>query len=228
MKYLMLMLSMPLWAGNMDVTSAAAYGDSYGLRVIVNDAEPVYVRDNLAISESSYRARVYFNPTSLILPIGAALDVIVGRNATEIPVFTLALRRDNAGKYLDIHVREQSDPKRAVTHSVPVTDQWHALEWLWQADTAGTFELWLNGELVWSQRDINNFGEGVASLSMGAVDGIDGGTAGFLDWDNFMSQRTCFIGSDGCDAHCMLMNVTATWPDTAVDTLVRQVDRVCP
>lgn len=227
---LLLLMSAPLvFSSTAQPSTEAAHVGSYGLRVSLTDEMPAYVRDNLTINEPRYRARFHLNASSLVLPEGVPLDVFVGRDSAGKEQFRLSLTSTAGNLSLGVFVSEFGDPKayRSVVASVPFPDQWHSLEIDWQSGATGHFDLWLNGVRM-MQYPVNNPSTHIAVVYLGAVQGLVTGMSGDIDFDEFVSQRQCLIGTLTCDVNCMINGVGAQWPNPSVLELISLNNQVCP
>ena len=185
-------------ANNMSVVPAAALSGSQGLRVVIDDNNPLYIADDRPNAESHYRARFYFDPNGLAMASGNTHYIFTGVMESTKEVVRLSLRYANGSYHLSAGLLNDSS-NWTNTSWFPLTDSPHMIELEWQAASApgannGQLGLWLDGAKRTQLTNIDNDTHQIDLAVLGPYSGIDTGTRGNYFFDAFESRRTTYIG----------------------------------
>lgn len=183
---------------DLSVTAGAALVGSYGMRALIDNTTNMYLVDETPLNEPRYRARFYFDPNSITMASGDSHRIMVAR-ASSAELARVLFRRTNALGYA-VMVSVRGDNGTYVSSSwYPITDAPHRIEIDWRAATAagannGSLALYLDGVLKTTIAGVDNDTHRVQRAWLGPYAGIDAGTSGTELFDDFVSQRTTFIG----------------------------------
>jgi hypothetical protein len=188
------------WSGSsgstLGVSPAAAMEGSYGLQVQVQSNTPVFLRDDSPQAEAEYRARFYFNPNSISMGNNDAHDLFSGGDANR-DSFRLELRSFK-GSYELRGLALNSRGRWQATNFFRLSNSPQAIELHWRASPAGAssgvLALWINGVLVGELPGLDNEGQRISEVRLGAVSGIDNLTRGSYFFDAFESRRQEYMG----------------------------------
>lgn len=186
-------------AGTLNVINGARYVGAYGLEVVVDDTNPAYVQDDTSFDEPRYRVRFYVRLTSMTMASVDEFDLFTAFASDDTPVFRLTAYYDGTDHKLRFTAREDGGGDTSFTSGVVLVDGWRAVEVDWQAASTsgandGILDLWIDGASQTGLSNLDNDTMSVDYVRWGAVDGIDGGTSGSFDLDEFESVRTNYIG----------------------------------
>lgn len=177
-------------------TTAALVG-SFGLRIDVNNNNPVYLSDNTPNAEPRYRVRFMFDPNTISMANGNTHVIFYGYSgATQ--VVRVEFRR-SAGTY-QIQAGLRNDGAGWTnTGWFTISDAAHAIELDWRAATGpgandGGLTLWIDGVQQADLIGVDNDTRRIDNAQGGAVTGIDAGTRGIYYFDAFESRRQTYIG----------------------------------
>jgi hypothetical protein len=200
--------SLAAWSGTSNASgdlraapAAALAGSAHGLQALVNDTEPLYVRDDTPAGEPRYRARFYFDPNGFDPGEAAGkLRAIVFMALDESPqkrVVQLILRRLGGAYSLRARVT-LDDGTRAETPFVPIADAPHVVEFDWVKATVpgaadGSFQLWIDGVAAPALSGLANHDYAVDYARLGAMV-LKPGATGTMYFDRFESRRENYIG----------------------------------
>lgn len=180
--------------GSVQVSPAAALMGQYGVQVTANDNTARYVRDDTPDRESLYLARFFFDPNTVVIPDGNALDIFAGHDARgeSVQVFRVQLRFLQQSGY---QVRGQAlkgDSTYASTPWYSVDDARHTIGIYWATNVAintrdGLFVLNIDGEPMWSGGflHLGHNTQQIDEVRLGKVTGE--GASGTLYFDAFDS-----------------------------------------
>jgi len=168
---------------------------------VEDPAVPQFVQDDTPDDEGRYRARFYFRTNGF--DPGEALDrrrIRLFIAFEEDPVRRLAaivLRRLGGQFSLMGRVRLDDDSQHN-SGFFPISDGEHAVELDWKRASGpdandGSFELWIDGSSVYATAALDNSRSAVDFVRMGAL-AVKPGADGYLDWDEFVSRRSTYIG----------------------------------
>jgi hypothetical protein len=184
--------------GDLSVTAAAALAGTRGMQALVNDDQPIFVRDDTPVAEPRYRARFLFHPHGITMGKNDQHVIFSGLSSTGTDVVTIELRY--AGNSYQLRASTATDGKTVTSTSwVPITNAQHALEFDWRASSAagandGQLTFWIDGSQKASLTAIDNDTRRVDAVQLGGVSGIDSGTRGTYFFDAFESHRRTPIG----------------------------------
>jgi hypothetical protein len=185
--------------GDLLVAADAALVGSRGLKLIVDDTNPLWVRDDSPNGESRYRARFYVKPSSLTLANGTKVKLL---NATQDSLLrklvTLTLRHQGAKYQIMAQVR-QDDESVVKTNWLKLRNAGSTVEFEWRKPSGtdahdGKLRLWIDQVLVATLTGIDNDVGGVDSVQLGILGGLAASSSGTLYIDHFESRRVNFIG----------------------------------
>jgi hypothetical protein len=183
---------------DLSISTAAAMHGDYGMAALIDDTISIYVKDGEPVDEPRYRARFDFDPNSIDLPDGGEFAVLRGYNAAGDTDFTVSVRlisgvyQVKASMWSDSHAY-------AATSYFPITDSPHALEIDFQAASStqandGSLILWIDGTEVTPIQGIDNDTRTVDSVRLGVIDPPNVEIGGAVYIDDFVSDRTQYIG----------------------------------
>jgi len=206
------------------VSPAAAFRDSYGLRVML-DGAAAYVQDDSPAAETRYRARFYLRLDDLALPEGDTLDLLTGHAVGGRTTLALSVRRQGGVNQL---IASAGLP---LMETAPVTlgTNWRAVELAWRADAGqGSVTLLLDGRPAAGLTGIDNGVDRIDFIRWGALGaGALSATGGF-DLDTFESRRGVFIGVLGCLLDDGFFTALPNWPIAeTILSLTNQVNDQC-
>lgn len=206
--------------GKLQVTTAAALVGSKGLAVSLSGSnstvflpfvvksslgldaaapatpQPMALRDDTPQSESRYRARFYFDPNSIEMSTNSTHRILTAGTAS-VEAIVLDVGRASNSYQLRGGLRTNSG-KVIYTGWYTLSDAPHAVEFDWQAATAGSSDghlsVSLDGVLKQTRNGIDNSNLRIDQVELGPVAGSGGGAKGTEFFDDFVSQRTNPIG----------------------------------
>ncbi len=186
-------------AGDLSVSSSAALVGAHGMEAVIDDNAPIYVTDKAPDSEARYRARFYFDPNSITMGASNRHTIFQGYSTADKPVFRIELERSTGGNYVIRSGLLNDSTAWKNTGWVTLSDRKHSIEFDWKAATRagandGVISLWLDNVLVGKASKVDNDTRRIASVRLGAVEGIDTGTRGTYYFDAFQSRRQTMIG----------------------------------
>jgi hypothetical protein len=171
------------------------------------DTTATFVQDNSPSAEGTYRVRFYVNLRTLQMTDGTGFDLFAAYDGTDPTPPTVAgnaalrLAVEAAGgkKQLNVFARLNSGSESAISAPVPLPDGWRSIEIDWAKATAsgannGHLNVWVDGRAQIGLSSLNNDTETINYSCWGAVAGLDSGTSGSFELDDFASQRTGYIG----------------------------------
>jgi YD repeat-containing protein len=190
-------------SGDLFVDTAARIVGNYGLRNVVDNNGARFVQDDTPGGESSYHARFYFDPNSIQMNSGNHV-IFQGYkyNGMELPA---AVVRVEVGKDKDTGLYQvraairKNNNDWIFSPAYTFSDYHHAFEIRWRAGTGiarpdGVLQFWLDGELKYSQTNVDNHTHRVDFARLGVVEPPDVGTAGSHCLDHFESRQNSYIG----------------------------------
>jgi hypothetical protein len=190
--------------GDLAVAADAGMGGTtLGLRATVDDTAGRFVEDATPSAEKRYRARFYLDAD------GFDPGVADGHLRTRVFIafqgaparrrVAIVLRLLGGQHALMARVR-RDDGTLADTGFVPVAPG-QPVELDWVAASApgasdGTFQMWIGGVLAAGLDGLDTGGGGIDFARLGALS-LKTGASGTLAFDEFVSRRKTYIGSDG-------------------------------
>src|SRR5260221_6246208 len=89
-------------AGNLSVSTNAALNGSHGMQASLTTANttPMYVRDDSPNAEPRYRARFYFNPSSIAMATGDYAYLLQGHDTSNKVILFIQFNRSSVGYQL--------------------------------------------------------------------------------------------------------------------------------
>jgi hypothetical protein len=189
--------------GDLSVSNVAALSGSFGLQAVVDDVNPLFVRDNTPGAEDGYQARFHFDPHGFDPGETSShfrTRILIVHDAVNARLVAIVLRRINGVFSVRGRVR-LDDGTRANTSFVEITDGPHVIELDWKrssSDSAsdGSFELLVDGFSVGRLTGLDNSAGAVDYVRMGALS-VKTGASGTLYFDAFESERPTCLDTDG-------------------------------
>lgn len=172
--------------GVVGTSSRAALQGELGLQASVVGGGSAYVEVTGADSET-YVGRFQLDPRAMTMAVGDRHAVLEGFHASAgVTVFDVEIDRTAASYRLRARARNDAGvlsatPWTAIDRPVGVRFDWLAV------DPPGDIELRIDGVLVGSL-SINNASRRVSAVRLGAVSGVDAGTAGQHRIDSYHSS----------------------------------------
>jgi hypothetical protein len=185
-------------SGDLSVTSDAALSGVYGLQVLLDDKQPIYVVDDTPAAETVYQVGFYFDPNGLSM-VGSNPHVLFqALDADGSGVFRAELRSHRREYQLRLVVHR--DHGQVSTPWTAVSDAPHFLEIGWRAASRaaihnGALRWWIDGDLKGKKTNLDNDTRRIDSVRWGAVGGV-GATRGTFYLDAFVSTRGTRIGPE--------------------------------
>lgn len=174
-------------AGSVLVNDVSEYSGTYGMKVTITDTSPAYVETDTPSGETTYTFRFYLNANCLTLA-GNGFNVFEALDGSANAWIRVALSQAD-GFQLSFEARQ--DDTTYATVSEDLQPGWHLIEATWTAGSPGSFTARIdNQEVTGSPLAPSNSAGSIDTARMGAVSGIDGGTSGYLNFDDFASFRT--------------------------------------
>jgi hypothetical protein len=195
-------------AGN---ANAQRFAGNCGALVTIDDATltSAYVQENNPSAETAYRVRLYSNLLRLNMANGDEFDLFAAYDGADpVPPATngdaairVEIQQNTATgtpKQVVIAVRLDNDTE-ATTSAVTLGHGWNSIEFSWVRSTGpgnnnGTLSWWVNGHPQTGLSTLDNDTEAANYARWGAVAGLDLGTQGTFNLDDYASQRTGYIG----------------------------------
>jgi hypothetical protein len=185
-------------SGDLAVRASAALAGASGLKATIDDSVPIYVTDWSPLAERHYRARFLFDPNSLAMLDGRAHYLFYAMAGTTRVVARIEIL-EKSGAYQLRTGALANDGTWRNSDWHPIGDGPHALEIFWQAATGagsanGGLTFWIDGTVAGNLPGLDNFGQQVDFVQLGAVSGLDSGTHGSMYFDAFESRRELYVG----------------------------------
>jgi hypothetical protein len=186
-------------AGDLSTSSQAAMVGTVGMKVVIDDNNPIFVRDNTPNKEKQYRARFYFDPNSIAMKSGDTHQLFVGYVNEAPMVFEVQFRRYNTAYQIAIGMLNDGSLLRRSTWFT-ISDGRHFVEIEWKASTKsgannGYMNLWIDGVVRAKLNGIDNDTRAIDSVRLGPISGIDSGTRGTYYIDSFVSKQLNYVGA---------------------------------
>ena len=187
-------------AGN---PNTARFSQSCGALVTLTaaDTTPAYVQDNSPSGEVAYRARFYVNPR-LVNIAGAGFDVFAAYDGADPTppanagnaVFRVVLQQSGAQKQLAAFARTNGGTETPIG-AISIANAWRSIEVDWARGAGnGHLNLWIDGKPQTGLTALTNDTLSINYVRWGAVAGLDGNATGSFRMDDFVSQRSTYIG----------------------------------
>jgi hypothetical protein len=186
--------------GDLSVQPAAALADTaLGLHALVDDTNPLFVRDDRPAAEDHYRARFYFDPNGF--DPGEATNnrrvrLLIAFDALNQRQITLLLRR-LGGQYALMGSVRLDDGTRANTAFHAIDDGPHMVEVRWKrAGTGpdGFFILRVDDVQVAVLTGLDNGDGPIEYVRLGVMSVKSAAANGTLYFDQFESRRARRVG----------------------------------
>jgi hypothetical protein len=182
------------WANSVDVSESARLAGKYGMAVIIDDTDHAYVQDDSPSAESRYRVRFYVRLTDLSIPVDEEFVHFAAFDNSDVSHLEVLIRRLAGESNPRVRLRTKNGGGWSYTGSVPLPRGWHAIEIDFAAELGGSnngsVDWWINGEQQSGISGLDNESSMIDYVRWGAVGGIDSGTSGALQVDDFASYRT--------------------------------------
>ena len=166
------------------------------MQVVVDDTVSVYVTDERPSTEPRYRARFYFDPNAITLLDGQDFYIFNGYDTSSVFQVQFGF---SAGNYR-IRLRQTNDSAGTTSTAwVTISDAPHVIEIEWRAASAagandGSATLWIDGLQSGNLGGLDNDTRRIEYVRLGAISGLNAGTAGTYYLDAFESRRQTYIG----------------------------------
>ena len=186
--------------GDLSVSPSAALIGTRGMQAVIDDVNTIYVTDDSPNAEPRYRARFYFDPSSVTMGSTDAHFIFKGFIGTATDILQVELR-PSSGVY-QLRAKLLNDAATfIVTNWFTISDAPHYIELDWRAATSagannGGLTLWID-DPVTPKADVTGVDNDTLRVDrarLGALAGIDAGTSGTYFFDAFESRRQNFIG----------------------------------
>jgi hypothetical protein len=196
-----LLLTLPVQAAEVAVTTAAARVGTYGLEVTYDDTSQAYLVDNSPNDETRYIARFWININDLSMLPCNDMQIFRGRQQQPAPfnVFTLHIYRtcsdqgDFSYVLIPLVLQDNGQYKLgSAEFTIPFRN--HVITVDWKASSGpgandGFFRLYKGPNLRVNMTGLDNDTFGIDQVHMGGVVSIDEGTTGSIYLDEFESSR---------------------------------------
>lgn len=158
----------------------------------------MYVTDDTPNAEPHYRARFYFDPTSISMRSGNAHYIFYGYSGTSTVVLRIEFRYYLSSYQLRAGLVNDGTTWKTSSWFT-ISDAPHYVEIDWKAATAagannGYLALWIDGTQRANLTGVDNDTRRIDRVRLGPVAGIDSGTRGTYSLDAFESRRSTYIG----------------------------------
>lgn len=173
------------------------------ITLTAGDSTPAYVQDNSPSADGAYRVRFYVNPRLLQIS-GSGFDVFAAYDGADPTppanagnaVFRVVIQQSGAQKQLTAFARLNSGNESQITAPVAIADGWRSVEVDWAKGAGnGHLNLWVDGKAkTTGLTALSNDTETINYVRWGAVSGLDGNSSGSFRLDDFVSQRSSYIG----------------------------------
>jgi serine protease len=209
--------------GDLSVSAAAALVGTRGMSILFDDTRALYVTDETPTAEARYRARFRFDPNGVVLPNALSHVIFYGYQGTNVVVTRLEFRNYNGAYQLRGSLRRDDNTWRASSWYT-ISDAPHVVELDWQAATApgannGSLTLWIDAAQKGPFGSIDNDTYRVDRIRLGAVGGLDVGTAGSYYFDAFKSTRSSYIGPNMAEVSAADVNAATAETDLATNVV---------
>lgn len=179
--------------GDVAVSTQARLVGMYGMQVLIDDNNVMYVEDRTPASEKSYNASFYFDPNAIQMSSGNAHYLFYGYAGSSTVVLQVEFRY-YSGTY-QLRAGALNDRSSWSTSNwVSISDESHLVALKWLAATAagrnnGSLTFSIDGVQRATFNQIDNDTRRIDSIRLGPVSSIDSGTRGTYYIDNFESHR---------------------------------------
>ena len=176
--------------GDLSVRSAAALSGIFGLQVVINDRNSMYLESDHPNDEEFYRVRFLFDPNSISMAQGDNHHILRGYS-DNIWMLHMAFGYQNGNYQLQVGTRSNTG-SWWLSNWIPISDAPHEIEIEWRGASAPGSN---NGYLIlrvdqvqrFSTPNMDNDTLRVDSLQIGPLFGIGSGTLGTYYIDRFES-----------------------------------------
>jgi RHS repeat-associated protein len=187
--------------GNLSITSTAPIQGSYSLQAAVDGQNEMYVQDDHPLDETSYSARFYFNPGSVVIPAGDTVDIIRG-TGTGGDAFAIRLSKIDSDYVIKVVLWDDNN--------TAVESDWTSIEngpncielgWFraWGPSTPdGRIKLWVNDAQREYTANVGNYSKTINYVQMGVLSPSSANVDGMVTFDDFASNNwgDTYIGLD--------------------------------
>jgi len=181
------------WAaatGGVSVSPEAAMdGGQYGLRAPLNGLTPAYVVDETPTAAASYHVSFFFDPNS-VDTFGEAVDIFVGRNADNAPIF--GIQFESSAGIPEVRAWALSNGSPIYTAWHDIADAPQKLELVWWSQTDGSLSLWLDGVQLEALNGLDTSADLLEKIWLGPSQGLTGAMSGVFYFDGFNSRLEYF------------------------------------
>lgn len=179
--------------GDLTVSPEAALAGGYGMNVVIDDSNPLFVSDERPAAEARYRARFSVDPNSIAMAGGNGFYILNGYLDPSTAVVRIELGFANGAYQVRARVLDDGT-KWLSTPWAALSDEAHSVELDWRAATAsgandGGLGLWVDGQPAGELTGVDNDTRRIEQVRWGAVYGMQDGTRGTIFLDDFESRR---------------------------------------
>lgn len=179
-------------SGQLTVTAAATLHGNYGLNLLTDNHNNIWVRDDGVLNtEITYRCRFYIDINSLTM---ADIDVfkVVYCLSEDWGTGSFIVHLQYSDPNYEIVLQGANDGAWDIWDANVVTDEPHCVEVYWKAATGagnndGTLKMWIDDVSVYSNVACDSDTEDIGHVTFGAQD-LDAGTSGTFYLDDFASN----------------------------------------
>lgn len=170
------------------VNTSSKYSGTYGMRVVLSDTSPTYVETDTPTGETTFTFRFYVNANCLALGSGSEFSLFEALDGSDNVWLRLMIETVGADHVVYFEARN-NDSSYETSLMTELPAGWHAIEATWKAGSPGSLTARMDNWAIDGIASITNSSGTVETARMGAVSGIDGGTSGFVKFDDFASFR---------------------------------------
>jgi hypothetical protein len=175
--------------------SGFSVGANAGLEAGIDPtlAGKAYVEDDSPAAERLLRARFYVRLDQLAMSTGDVFDHLQALSSTGDVQLRLRLRGGASGKSLEVAVRLDSGSEASTAPIALSGTGWTRVELEWKASDVGGsnghLRLWLDDVEQGGLSGLDNEDGRIDLIRWGVVEGLDAGSGGTLDLDDFVWRR---------------------------------------
>ena len=177
-------------------------GTAHGLQALVDDTNPLFVRDDSPSGESRYHVRFYLDANGF--DPGEAdthfrIRVLIAHDQDDQRAITIVLKRQSGAYSLEVLV-QRDDGTRADSGFFAISDAPHFVELDWQRATApgandGTCAFYIDNVIQTTLTGLDTDLTTIEYVRMGAMS-VKSAAAGTLYFDQFEARRDRIIGPE--------------------------------
>ena len=185
-------------AARISVTSGSAQAGTYKMNAVILSGTSGYVQDNTPFTDTTYRARFYFNPNSYTTGSGgnpAAVTIFSGLDAANNSIFQVQYRRSSSTGYQVRLVVTRAGGTTATNWYAITNGAWNAIEISWASGGSTSALLYTGGTLRQTLTGLNTSAYILDTVRLGPQGTLpNNATTYTVYFDNFVSTRNTLIG----------------------------------